>query len=106
MEDSVRRILDLCAASGTPRNKLCRDIGIPPTTLSNYVVRGGKPSYDLLKKISGYFGVSMEYIESGVEPEFNVEKEVQELCSRISALPTNQQKKVLSVMYKMLGTYE
>ena len=106
MEDCVKRIVDLCADTGTSRAKLCREIGIPITTLSNYIIRGGVPPYETLKNISAYFGVSMEYIYSGIEPSANIEKEVKELVSRISALPKDKQATVLSVMYKILGSYE
>jgi len=106
MEDCVKRIVDLCTDTGISRNKLCREIGIPVTTLSNYIIRGGMPNYETLKKISAYFGVSVEYLDTGIEPEFNVEKEVNELVSRIAVLPQEQQGKVLAVMYKILGSYE
>ena len=52
MEDCVKRIVDLCAAKGVTRADLCRATDIPPTTLSNYIIRGGKPTYEMLKKIT------------------------------------------------------
>lgn len=106
MEDTVKRIIDLCADNGVSRSKLCREIGIPVTTLSNYIIRGGVPTYRTLKKISAYFGVSMEYLDTGVEPKFNMDNEVSELVSRIAVLPPDKQEKVLSLMYKLLGAYE
>lgn len=106
MEDSVKRILDLCEASGITKTDLCRKIDIPPTTFSNYVIRGGKPNYDMLKKISSVFGVSVAYLDSGEEPTFNIENEVSEIVNRVSALPEETQKKVLSLIYQILGTYE
>lgn len=106
MEDCVKRIIDLCADKGVSRGRLCRDIGIPPTTFSNYVIRGGKPTHDVLKKISSYFGVSMEYLDTGIDPTFNIESEVRELVSRIAALPPQKQEQVLSMMYRTLGMAE
>lgn len=106
MEESVKRIIDLCEETGTPRAKLCRAIGLPPTTMSNYVKRGDKPKYEVLKKISGYFGVSVEYLATGIQPAFDIETEVREIVGRISALPKEKQENVLQLIYKMLGTYE
>lgn len=106
MEDCVKRIIDLCTAKGVTRADLCRAIDVPPTTLSNYIIRGGKPNYDMLKKISGYFGVSIAYIDSGIEPSFDVENQVNELITRITALPQNKQKAVLEIMFRILGSYE
>lgn len=106
MEDSTKRILELCESKRIPRAKMCRDCNIPPTTISNYVKRGDKPPYEILKKVSSYFGVSIGYLETGVESTFNLEGEVREILERISALPEKKQEAFLSLIYKMLNTYE
>lgn len=106
MEESVKRILDLCDENRVTRAKLCRAIDLPPTTMSNYVKRGDKPPYEILKKVSGYFGVSVEYLSTGIKPAFDIENEVREIVGRISALPKDKQESVLQLIYKMLGTYE
>lgn len=106
MEDCVKRIVELCEQKGISRSELCRRIDIPPTTLSNYIVRGGQPSHSTLKKIAAYFGVSMEYIDTGIKPTLNLQKETAELVARIGALPEEKQKLVLSLMYNVLSAYE
>lgn len=42
--------------------KMADDIGIPRSTVYKYTGIGSMPSAENLKKISRYFGVSMEYM--------------------------------------------
>lgn len=43
-------------------NALSKAVGIPQTTMSNWINRGSKPSIDDVVKICDYFSVSLDYL--------------------------------------------
>lgn len=101
MEASVRRIIDLCNAAGVPRAKMCRDIGIPPTTMSNYCIRGGEPKPAMIDKVARYFGVTPGYIRTGAEPAYRLREDMEELTDKIATLPEKKQSQLVEAFYRM-----
>lgn len=58
----IRRIEQLLQTNGITAYKLCKDIGIPQQTFSNWKLGKSKPSASNLKKIADYFGVSLSWL--------------------------------------------
>lgn len=106
MEDSVRRIIDLCELKGITRKDLCARIDLPPTTFSNWVIRGGRPKYEIMCKIANFFNVPVSYIMTGQEPHLNLEETVNELVTRISVLPEEKQDTVINLIFNVLSSVE
>lgn len=44
------------------QEKLANELNIRKSTISNWEMNKSKPSFDMLKKISEYFGVSIDYL--------------------------------------------
>ena len=44
------------------QKKLAEDLNIAPSTLGNYVRNLREPDYETLKRIAGYFDVSIDYL--------------------------------------------
>ena len=56
----------LLQEKGVSRYQVSKETGIPQTTLSTWKVRGTDPSVATMKKLADYFGVTMEYLATGV----------------------------------------
>jgi transcriptional regulator with XRE-family HTH domain len=57
----------LCKERGVTAYKVCKATGITTATISNWKVGRYAPKQEKLKKIADYFGVSVEYLMTGVE---------------------------------------
>lgn len=68
MADMYEKIKSLCDASGIKPAKLCKDAGIPKSTLSELKQGRTKTlSTQTLSKIAAYFNVSLGYFDSSDE---------------------------------------
>lgn len=60
---------DLCAKNGVTPYKVSKATGIATSTLSDWKKGISTPKQDKLMKIADYFGVSLEYLMTGKEPQ-------------------------------------
>lgn len=67
MNGFISRLEVLMESRGVKRSDLCRELGIPPTTMQNYF-RGSVPSADIALKIAQYFNISVELLLTGKTP--------------------------------------
>ena len=59
----------LCAERGITPYKVARDTGITQSTLYNWKIRNNLIGVERGQKIADYFGVSLEYLMTGKDPE-------------------------------------
>lgn len=91
IKGSVKRIDALREAAGIPRSDLASAVGIPATTLSNYLTRGGEPTWEVMERIAKYFGVTTGYLRTGATPSKELEEAMTDLADKISLLPADKQ---------------
>ena len=65
----MERIEKLRITKKITQYRICKDLNIPPSTYNTWVKEDRVPKADKLQKIADYFGVSLEYITTGKEPE-------------------------------------
>lgn len=63
--------LKLLAEKGVKTSDVCKETGIVASTFSDWKKGKSTPKQDKLIKIADYFGVSLEYLMTGKEPEIN-----------------------------------
>lgn len=73
MNDLYNRIIDLCNERGIKGGKLCNDIGISKSTLTEMKMgrKSGLSAANALK-IASYFGVTVGYLYGETEPTFEI----------------------------------
>ena len=91
------RFVALCEKNGVSENKACADSGISRSVAAKWKnqLNNGKdvkPSAKTLKALSNYFGVSTDYLLTGVEPEPVIEDDVAEIRE---AMRNNDELKIL-----------
>lgn len=59
----------LCAERGITPYKVSKDTGITQSTLYNWKIRNNLIGVERGQKIADYFGVSLEYLMTGKDPE-------------------------------------
>ena len=70
MSNMYNTIAELCNMAGITGYKLCKDIGIQPSTLTDLKMgRKTGLSAKNASKIAEYFGVSVEYLLTGEQKE-------------------------------------
>lgn len=70
MNEIYTRITDLCKAKGVSGYRMCRDIGIQPSLLTDLKNdRQNGMSYKKASRIAEYFGISVEFLLTGSEEE-------------------------------------
>ena len=57
----------LCREHGITPYRVCKDLGIPTGTTSNWKAGRYTPKADKMQRIADYFGVGLEYIMTGKE---------------------------------------
>lgn len=80
------RIENLCKENGTDITKMCRELGIPRSSLSELKSGRAKSiSADKVAKIANLFGVSALYITDGIEekPLVNNDEELTEYLDEL-----------------------
>ena len=63
----------LCQEKGVTAYKVCKETGITTATISNWKAGRYTPKQEKMQKIADLFGVSLEYLTTGKEPEINEE---------------------------------
>lgn len=91
------RFVALCEKKGVSENKACADSGISRSVAAKWKnqLNSGKdvkPSAKTLKALSDYFGVSTDYLLTGVEPEPVIEDDLAEIRE---AMRDNDELKIL-----------
>lgn len=83
--DFLERLKMLCDDKGVSQRKLEQDLGLSNGSTSKW--KNSSPSGDVLRKISEYFNVSIDYLmgQTGVIPELS---------------PRSEQEKKLLVLYR------
>ena len=59
---------DLCQEAGVTPTQVARELGIRQSTVSMWKKQGTTPKYDTLKKLSDFFGVSVDYLHGTPNP--------------------------------------
>ncbi len=78
---------------GITQEQLAKELGIGTSTIGMYESNIRKPSYKVLKKISNYFNVSVDYLvnEAEYENTFNLDFYIE----HIQALSSEDREKVI-----------
>lgn len=56
------RIRELCARDGITQREAAKNLGIAPSTLSQYATGKASPDIDMLNQIADFFDVSVDYL--------------------------------------------
>lgn len=100
------RFVALCEKKGVSENKACADSGISRSVAAKWKnqLNSGKdvkPSAKTLEALSDYFGVSTDYLLTGVEPEPVIEDDIAEIRE---AMRSNDELKILFKLAKNAKT--
>lgn len=60
---------NLCKERGITAYRVCKETGLTTATLSNWKAGRYTPKTDKMKIIADYFGVTLEYLSTGKNPE-------------------------------------
>ena len=96
----------LLQEKGVKAADVTRATGISSTVFSEWKKGKSTPKADKRKKIADYFGVSLEYLDTGIEPQIDylyTDENVEFLIeiSRKSKSDLNRIKKLLEYYYKL-----
>jgi len=80
------------------RTNFARAIGIPESSIRNWIRNGNIPQADILYKISKFFGVPMEYFMDGSENPFTDREML--LLIRMKTLSADQMKMISLMIEK------
>lgn len=99
------RIQSLCKSKGVSGSRMCLDLGLSKSTLSD--IKSGRKkgvSTDTAKKIAGYFNVSVGYLlgeeeqkEKPIAQDDELSKDMVELIDCIKKLPEDKIQMLLQV---------
>ena len=85
MNSTYSRIENLCKRNGTDITKMCRELNIPRSSLSEMKMGRVKSiSADKVAKIADYFGVSALFITDGIVDTENVSEQSPEEVAKIA----------------------
>ena len=74
----------LCKENNVTPYKVGKETGIATSTFSDWKIGRSNPKQDKLKKVADYFGVSLDYLMTGKEPEFdNLSDEMATMLAKI-----------------------
>lgn len=59
----------LCAGKGVSAYKVAKETGVTTGTLSSWKMGRYVPKEEKMRKLADYFGVSVEYLKTGKDPE-------------------------------------
>jgi transcriptional regulator with XRE-family HTH domain len=102
----------LCAERGITPYKVSKDTGITQSTLYNWKIRNNLIGVERGQKIADYFGVSLEYLMTGKDPEGYYEND--ETAQIAQAIHDNRElrglfsaakdvdERIISALHKML----
>lgn len=60
---------NLCKEKGVTAYRVCKETGLTTATVSNWKAGRYVPKTDKMKVIADYFGVTLEYMSTGKNPE-------------------------------------
>jgi len=63
------RIFSLLEQQNKKQGDLAKQIGVRPATISDWKAKRTSPASDLLEAIAAFFGVSIDYLVTGREPQ-------------------------------------
>ena len=90
------RIEQLCKKNGTDITKMCRELNIPRSSLSELKSGRAKSiSADKVAKIANLFGVSALYITDGIEEEKPLVNNDEELTEYLEELKNRDEMRML-----------
>lgn len=107
MYEIYQRLLD---EKGLKNSDISRATGISNMTLSDWKRGKTKPKTDKMQKIADFFGVSVDYLMTGKEPEFTIEmadmdaelllteKRLKEYLLKISRMSKEKQEHIMSLI--------
>ena len=72
----------LCTERGITPYRFCKDAGINSSTISTWKNKGSECSPKTAKAVCDYFGVTMDYLMTGVEPIENTSQTLTEKDER------------------------
>ena len=79
------RVKELCRLKGISQGRMEKEIGISNGASSKW--KTSSPSLDILKKLSEYFGVSVDYLMTGKEKEWGetyyINEETKEIAQKV-----------------------
>ena len=104
------RILDLCKKNGVSGSKMCLELGLSKSVLSD--IKSGRKkgvSITTAQKIASYFGVSVGYLlgeetavkEAGVDDTFSESKRA--LIAFVKTVPEDKAEMILRVVKSIMG---
>lgn len=79
MKNMISRILYLMKENNIKSSKLCSDLNIANSSITDWKKAKGKPSVDTINKISHYFNVSLDWLITGQEYNKQISSEDNEL---------------------------
>ena len=87
--DVLRELLE---ERGITQRQLATDLHIAPSTLGNYICNAREPDFELLKRFSSYFHVSIDYLlDNSAHEQTTLSREEQKLLHIFSMLTEEQQ---------------
>lgn len=66
------RVFTLLEQQNKKQGDLAKRIGVRPATISDWKAKRTSPASDLLEGIADFFGVSVDYLVTGREPQHSV----------------------------------
>lgn len=100
----------LCKRDNVTPSKVSKATGISTATFTSWKQGKYTPKQDKLQLIADYFGVSIDYLMTGKEPEFssktakidaqltNMSDELKEYALKLANLPVEKQKQIMSLI--------
>ena len=96
---------ELLRLKGVKTADVCRETGLKAPTFSDWKKGKSKPNIDKLILIANYFGVSVEYLRTGKEPEKkekppmpSYDKDTMEMIKLFSQLNKEQKNSIIAMM--------
>lgn len=78
----------LCEQHGVTAYKVCKDTGVAKSTVSSWKLGQYEPKADKRRLIAEYFGVSLEYLDTGIEPgEPDFDPEIAQITQQLKDRP-------------------
>lgn len=108
MYDLYKIILDLCEKKGISGGKMCSDIGLSRSFMTELKKGRAKTiTYSTASKLADYFNVSIDYFSNNTEKAPDAEtpraKENDEFIKIFETLPEEKQQQVLDYLRYVAG---
>jgi len=103
------RIKDLLRENNKKQTDLAEYIGVSQNTISDWVNKGKNPSANLMYRISDFFGVSFEYLFTGIElkkADTKLSADELELLENYNKLSNRSKHRLHTFIYNELDSTE